>query len=98
MEAREDLLQLIRSPMGPELEEDDSWERGRQRLRVQRKQSILGNCRKLSVVRKFDDWTQRELNLGRFHLVIVLREKKEIEGILNVIILLFKNIYSGYRV
>lgn len=89
MEAREDLLELLRSPMGPELEEDDSWERGRHRLRVQRMQSILGNCRKLSVVGMFDDWTRCELNLGRFCLDIVLRERKGIEGILNVIILLF---------
>lgn len=49
------------------------------------------------MVGKFDDWTQRELNLGRFRLAIVLRERKGIEGILNLIVLLFKNTDSGYQ-
>lgn len=47
---------------------------------------------------KFDDWTPRELNLGRFRLAIVLRERKGIEGILNVIVLLFKSIDSRDQV
>ena len=39
-----------------ELEEDDSWERDCHRLRVKKRQASLGNYKKLSGVRKFEDW------------------------------------------
>lgn len=91
LDAREDFLREMRSPMGPERETRvhtlKNWkkmipERGnRCRLRVKKRQGVFGKCRKLNVVRKFDKWTWGELSLGRFSLDTVLRERKGIKGI-----------------